>query len=77
MRVCTTQLAIVRPAGTDVAAPWSKRLWGKVACLAGAHDWSDWEVRDPDRPGEQVRMSATLEVDADATGEYGAAGLWS
>ena len=33
----------------------SKRLWGNAACLV-RHDWSDWKVRDPDRPGEQVRI---------------------
>jgi hypothetical protein len=55
IEACTIQLAIAPPAGTDVAAPWGKRLWGRVACLVGAHDWSDWEVRDPDHPDEQVR----------------------
>ena len=24
----------------------------------GAHDWSDWQVQDPDRPSEQVRICA-------------------
>jgi hypothetical protein len=38
-----------------MTAPWSKRLLGRLACLTGAHDWSDWQVLDPDRPGEQVR----------------------
>lgn len=33
-------------------------MWGKMACLVGAHDWSEWEVRDPDRPSEQVRACA-------------------
>ena len=46
------------PAGTDVAASWSQRLWGKAACLIGVHDWSDWEVPDPDRPSEQVKICA-------------------
>ena len=45
-------------AGINVAAPWGKRLWGNMACLVGAHDWSDWQVPDPDRPSEQVRICA-------------------
>jgi hypothetical protein len=55
IQACTIQIPIVPAAGTDVAAPWSKRLLGMVACLVGAHDWTDWQVRDPDSPGEQVR----------------------
>ena len=31
---------------------------GNMACLAGIHHWSDWEVRDPQRPSEQVRTCA-------------------
>ena len=34
------------------------RLWGGVACFVGAHEWSDWEVQDPDHPGDQVRTCA-------------------
>jgi hypothetical protein len=33
-------------------------MWGKVACLLGLHEWSDWEVKDPDNPGDQVRTCA-------------------
>jgi hypothetical protein len=48
----------VPPAGKSVAAPWGKRLWGNVACLVGAHDWSDWQVLDPENPSDQVRICA-------------------
>ena len=37
---------------------WGDHMWGNMACLSGAHDWSDWEVRDPEQPGEQVRTCA-------------------
>jgi hypothetical protein len=30
-------------------------MCGNMACLAGIHHWSDWEVQDPQRPSEQVR----------------------
>jgi hypothetical protein len=33
-------------------------MWGKVACLLGLHEWSGWEVKDPDNPGDQVRTCA-------------------
>jgi len=33
-------------------------MWGKMACLVGVHDWSEWEVRDPDQPDDQVRTCA-------------------
>jgi hypothetical protein len=42
----------------DMRDPLIKRLWGAAACLAGAHAWSEWEVRDPDDPSEQVRTCA-------------------
>src|SRR5262249_2887378 len=49
--------------GTELR--WRARLsrWGdhmrhNMACLAGAHDWSDWEVRDPEQPWEQIRTCA-------------------
>src|SRR6516162_10015874 len=37
---------------------WGDRMWNNMACLAGAHAWSDWEVRDPEQPWEQVRTCA-------------------
>jgi hypothetical protein len=30
-------------------------MWGKVACLLGLHDWSEWRPLDPEQPSEQVR----------------------
>jgi len=30
----------------------------KVVCLVVGHDWSDWEVPDPDRPSEQIKICA-------------------
>ena len=35
-----------------------RHLWRIAACVVGAHDWSDWEIRDPDRPSEPVRTCA-------------------
>jgi hypothetical protein len=31
---------------------------GNMACLVGIHQWSYWEVQDPQRPSEQVRTCA-------------------
>jgi hypothetical protein len=35
-----------------MAAPWSKRLWRRLACLLGDHDWVNeiGELDDPGRP---------------------------
>ena len=58
IRVCMIQSATSTLAGINVAGTWGKRVWGNVACLVGAHDWSGWQVLDPDRPSEQVRICA-------------------
>lgn len=33
-------------------------MWDNVACLVGAHDWSGWEVPDPQQPCDQARICA-------------------
>jgi hypothetical protein len=33
-------------------------VWGKMACLGGAHHWSEWEIPDPQQPCEQARTCA-------------------
>jgi tRNA U38,U39,U40 pseudouridine synthase TruA len=37
---------------------WGDHMRSNVVCLVGAHDWSGWEVLDPQRPAEQVRTCA-------------------
>ena len=44
--------------GWPLRRMWGDHMRGNMACLAGAHDWSDWEVSDPEQPGEQVRICA-------------------
>jgi hypothetical protein len=33
-------------------------MWGKVACLLGMHDWSEWRPVDPENPRRQIRSCA-------------------
>jgi len=35
-----------------------RAMRSKVVCLVVGHDWSDWEVPDPDRPSEQIKICA-------------------
>jgi len=47
--------ATIPSAGTAPPPSAGKRLLGFLACAAGVHHWSDWQVEDPDRPQDQVR----------------------